>query len=87
MQQYKVFNYNLIFRKEPEGGYTVKVPSLPGCITYGKTLEEAKKMASDAIRSYIISLKKHGEPVLSDETVFITTISINLPVSSKKVYV
>jgi len=37
------------------------VPSLPGCITYGKNLQEAKEMAVDAIKGYIISLKKHKE--------------------------
>jgi len=56
-------NYNLIFKPEPEGGFTVIVPSLPGCITYGKNLEEAKKMAKDAILGYIESLKKHKEPI------------------------
>ena len=63
----KILSYNLIFQKEPEGGYTVKVPALSGCITYGKDLEEAKKMAEDAIKAYIASLKKHKEPIPSDE--------------------
>jgi len=39
----KIFRYNIIFRSEPEGGFTVLVPSLPGCVTYGKNLKEAKK--------------------------------------------
>jgi predicted RNase H-like HicB family nuclease len=50
-------SYRIILRPEPEGGYTVTVPALPGCITYGKTLEEAKKMALDAIKAYLESLK------------------------------
>ena len=41
----KKVTYNLIFKTEPEGGFTVSVPSLPGCVTYGKNLTEAKKMA------------------------------------------
>lgn len=45
----KVLHYNLIFTPEPEGGFTVIVPSLPGCVTYGKDLNEAKEMARDAI--------------------------------------
>lgn len=61
MKHYRLLNYNIVFIKEPEGGYTVKVPSLSGCITYGKTLEEAKKMAGDAIKAYIESLIQHGE--------------------------
>lgn len=39
----KKLTYNVIFRPEPEGGFTVLVPSLPGCITYGRNLQEAKK--------------------------------------------
>ena len=56
-------NYNLVFRPDPEGWFKVIVPSLPGCITYGKDLEEAKKMVKDAILGYIESLKKHDEAI------------------------
>ena len=69
-------NYNLVFRSEPEGGFTVIVPSLPGCVTYGKNLTEAKEMARDAILGYIESLKKHNEPVPSDEASFIGSIQL-----------
>ncbi|NQU77849.1 type II toxin-antitoxin system HicB family antitoxin [Candidatus Falkowbacteria bacterium] len=69
-------NYNLIFKPEPEGGFTVIVPSLPGCITYGKNLAEAKEMAKDAILGYIESLKKHDEAIPSDETSFISSIQL-----------
>ncbi|MFH1030472.1 MAG: type II toxin-antitoxin system HicB family antitoxin [bacterium] len=69
--------FNIIFRPEPEGGFTVIVPSLPGCVTYGETLENAKKMAIDAIIGYIASLRKHNEPIpASDEQSFISTVSI-----------
>ena len=70
------FRYNLIFRPEPEGGFTVIVPSLPGCITYGKDLKEARKMAIDAILGYIASLKKHGESISSDEESFFGSIRL-----------
>lgn len=72
----KTFRYNVIFRPETEGGFTVIVPSLPGCVTYGKNLNEAKKMADDAIKGYIASLKKHKEPIPSDEGDFFTSIEI-----------
>ncbi len=72
----KVLNYNIILRTEPEGGFTVFVPSLPGCITYGKNLAEAKRMAEDAIRGYIASLKKHREPIPSDENMFIASVQV-----------
>jgi len=53
--------YRIFLHKEPEGGFTVTVPSLPGCVTYGETLEEAKQMAHEAIELYIESLREHGE--------------------------
>lgn len=69
--------YNAIFHPELEGGFTVIIPSLPGCITYGRDIQEAQKMAADAIKGYLISLKKHKEPIpLSDETNLISTIKI-----------
>ncbi|MFA5128181.1 MAG: type II toxin-antitoxin system HicB family antitoxin [Patescibacteria group bacterium] len=71
-------NYNLIFRPEPEGGFTVVVPSLPGCITYGKSLEEARKAAADAIRGYVASLKKHHEYLPTDEANFISSFDLEI---------
>lgn len=52
------------------------VPALPGCISYGRDLKEAKKMAADAIRAYIASLKKHGEPIPTDKDSFISTVEL-----------
>ncbi len=72
----KAFKYNIIFRPEPEGGFTAIIPSLPGCVTYGKNLLEAKKMATDAIEGYIASLKKHHEPIPSDEENFFTSVEV-----------
>lgn len=80
----KTLHYNLIFRPEPEGGFTVIVPSLPGCVTYGKDLMEAKEMARDAIAGYIQSLKKHGEQIPSDAEDFVATIDIEVKNKSKK---
>ena len=72
----KASRYNVIFRPEPEGGFSVIVPSLPGCVTYGKDLKEAKKMAIDAIKGYIASLRKHKEPIPTDEESFFTSVEI-----------
>lgn len=62
----KKASFRIIFRPEPEGGYTVLVPSLPGCITYGADMREAKEMAQDAITAYLLSMKKNREPVRDD---------------------
>lgn len=73
----KTFQYNVIFKSEPEGGFTASVPSLPGCISFGKDLTEAKNMIIDAIKGYITSLRKHNETVVSDNENFVGMISIN----------
>jgi antitoxin HicB len=58
------YRYTIILDPDPdEGGYTVTVPALPGCVTQGESIEEAIAMAKDAIRLYIESLIADGEPV------------------------
>ncbi len=61
--------YKVLLRPEPEGGYTVNVPALPGCITYGENLKEAKHNAKEAIELYVDSLKAHGEDIPTDDDV------------------
>jgi len=63
----KVLQYRVLLRKEPEGGYTVIVPSLPGCVTYGETVEEAIKRAKEAIELYLETLKDLGEEIPTDD--------------------
>ncbi len=69
-------SYRILLRKEPEGGYTVTVPSLPGCITYGETIEEAIEMAKEAIELYIESLREHGEEIPTDEGTLEYTLTV-----------
>jgi len=42
------------------GGYTVTVPSPPGCMTYGRTVLEARKMAEEASKLYVEALTSLG---------------------------
>jgi predicted RNase H-like HicB family nuclease len=68
MPAYK--HYRILLTKEPEGGYTVNVPALPGCITFGETMDEAIEMAKDAINLYIESLKEHGDEIPDEANTF-----------------
>ena len=43
----------VVLEKQKEGGYTVYVPSLPGCISQGETREEALKNIKEAIGLYL----------------------------------
>jgi antitoxin HicB len=75
----KILKYNVIFQQEPEGGYTVVVPSLRGCVTYGKTLDEAREMALDAISGFIDCMKEDGEDIPTDEKSLMSTIDLSFP--------
>jgi predicted RNase H-like HicB family nuclease len=59
--------YTVVFDRNKAGGYTVTVPALPGLVTEGSTLPEAKTMAVDAIRCYVEGLIKDREPILHIE--------------------
>lgn len=79
----KSLKYNVIYYPEKAGGFTAIVPALPGCVTYGKTITEAKKMIKDAILGYIVSLEKHGEEVPSaDESSVIASVSVSRAVNA-----
>lgn len=58
-----VFEYNTIFQKEDEGGYSVWVPSLPGCASQGETFEEALENIKEAISLYLEDTKEEGENI------------------------
>lgn len=56
-QKETIHQYEVIF--DPNGaGYTVTVPKLPGLVTEGDSLKEAKEMAKDAIRCYLEAILK-----------------------------
>ncbi len=56
--------YTIILESDPvEGGYTVLVPSLLGCVTQGETIEQCVERAKEAIAGYIECLEAHGEAV------------------------
>ena len=55
--------YTIVAEPEPEGGYFVTVPALPGCFTRGRTIEEFRARAVEAIETHIAGLRLDGEPV------------------------
>ena len=74
------YNFTILIERQPEGEYLVSVPALPGCYTEGRTLEEARFMATDAIQAYCASLLKHGEPIPVEplEEQFFGRVSVEL---------
>jgi antitoxin HicB len=54
--------YTVLITPEPdEGGYSVSLPSLPGCFTQGDTFEEALANARDLIAFHLECLRQEGE--------------------------
>ena len=65
-------HYRVLIEPDEDGVFVAEVPSLPGCISQGKTHSEALNNIKEAIAVYLESLKKHGEPVppsISEEVV------------------
>ena len=60
------YNYTVLFEPAEEGGFVATCPALPGLVTEGDTLEEARAMAQDAIRAYLGSLQKDHLPIPAD---------------------
>ena len=60
-------SYTVLFEPAEEGGYVVTCPALPGLVTEGDTLKEAREMAKDAIRCYLESVQKDGLPIPRDK--------------------
>jgi len=68
--------YRILLNREPEGGFTVTVPALPGCITYGETMDEAISNAKEAVELFLESLTAHGEPIPTEENTFEYSLSL-----------
>lgn len=81
LSKQKILEYTVLFTPDYEsGGFTVEVPSLPGCATDGNTLEEAERHAREAIQLYLEALEARGLPFPEDvePNFFKRKISISL---------
>jgi len=67
--------YRILIEQDEEGIFVAECPSLPGCISQGKSRREALDNVQDAVRGYLESLKKHNEPLppsIEEEIVEVT---------------
>jgi antitoxin HicB len=55
--------YRVVFEQDEDGMFVATCPSLPGCLSQGRTRQEAQQNIQEAIRGYIRSLQKHGEAI------------------------
>ena len=70
--------FAVVLEPEEEGGFTVRVPSLPEIVTYGKDEREALEMAEDAIRLVLEDCAARGEPIPGGEPPRIREVTVTL---------
>ena len=76
MTMNQVRSFAVVLEPEEGGGFTVRVPSLPEIVTYGKDEKEALAMAEDAIRLVLEDCTARGEPLPSGEPPRIREVTI-----------
>ena len=72
----KMTNLTAIYTKETEGWYTVEILELPGCVSCGKTMEEAQKMIKEAAIGYLEAQKKAWTSIGIHKETFISPIQV-----------
>ncbi|MGA3328525.1 MAG: type II toxin-antitoxin system HicB family antitoxin [Terriglobia bacterium] len=78
-KQKKLLSYQISLIPEKSGGYTVLVATLPGCVSYGSTIEEATQNAREAIELHLENLAAHKEAIPEDnETVPVFTTLVQV---------
>jgi predicted RNase H-like HicB family nuclease len=77
----KFYTFEIVIEKEPEDdGYAAYSPTLPGCFSNGKTIEEAKQNIREAIRLHIESLVAHGQPIPQNaRLVHVEELTVGIP--------
>jgi antitoxin HicB len=75
------YSFTVLFEPAEEGGYIVTCPALPGLITEGETLEEARAMAKDAIKGYLESLRKDGLPIPPNKAIQLEPVKEELKIA------
>jgi predicted RNase H-like HicB family nuclease len=63
MRSKRVQSYQIDLIPDEDGGFTVIVPALPGCVSHGKTVPAATKNAREAIELHLENLAAHKEPI------------------------
>ena len=70
----------VIEREEEDEGYLAHSPTLPGCFSNGKTIEEARRNIREAIQQYLASLLAHGQPIPQNEKlVHVEELTVGIP--------
>jgi len=77
----RFFTFEIVIEREAEDeGYSAYSPTLPGCFSNGKTIEEAKRHIREAIQQHVEALLAHGQPVpQNDRLVHVQELTVGIP--------
>jgi predicted RNase H-like HicB family nuclease len=77
----RYYTFEIVIEKEPEDeGYAAYSPTLRGCFSSGKTIEEAKRNIREAIRQHIETLLAHDQPIpQNDRLVHVEELTVGVP--------
>ena len=73
---YRAVKFRVTIEPDEDGVFVAECPALPGCISQGRTRDEAMAHIRDAIQGYLASLKKHGEPIPTGVTEEIVEVPV-----------
>jgi predicted RNase H-like HicB family nuclease len=76
MESNGTYSFTMLFEPAEEGGYVVTCPALPGLVTEGDTMDEARRMAEDALRLYLETLIEDELPIPCDKVPIAQPIEI-----------
>ncbi len=60
------YHYTVYFEPQTDGSFAVVFPAFPEIVTFGRTLDEARAMARDALRCHLEGLRKDGEAIVAE---------------------
>lgn len=77
----RFYSFEIVIEKEPEDeGYLAYSPSLAGCFSNGRTIEEAKRNIREAVQSHLASLLAHSQPIPQQENmVHVEELTVGVP--------
>ncbi len=77
----KFYSFQIVIEKEPEDeGYYAYSPTLPGCFSNGRTIEDAKRNIREAIEQHLQSLLAHAQPIpQNDRLVHVEELTVGVP--------
>jgi len=73
-----MMKFKVLIERDEDGWYVATVPSLPGCISQGKTEDEVKKNIKEAIKLHLSALAEEGVPIKPPKEAKETTVAVTI---------